>query len=258
MSQFGICSLSVIPLMSEPSHRSEIVSQILFGEHFTVLEERGDWTQIQTEPDHYNGWILNSQFNVLSVPDFQSLNSQPVFTSLDLIQVIEMESNIIPIVLGSNLPFYAHGKGKLSNATYSFEGQTQNTSETNGSQMLIDNAMMYLNAPYLWGGRSPFGIDCSGLTQMVYKMSGISLKRDSSVQSEQGKAIHLLDETHAGDLAFFDNDKGAISHVGILISPDKIIHASGKVRIDSIDQYGIYREGNKKYSHKLRMIKRIL
>ena len=117
---------------------------------------------------------------------------------------------------------------------------------------------MYLNAPYQWGGRSPFGIDCSGLTQMVYKMSGISLQRDSSVQSEQGKAIHLLDETHPGDLAFFDNEKGIINHVGILISPNKIIHASGKVRIDSIDQYGIYKAGNKKYSHKLRIIKRIL
>ncbi|MBT8195953.1 MAG: C40 family peptidase, partial [Bacteroidia bacterium] len=215
MSQHGICNLSVIPLMSEPSHRSEVVSQILFGEHFSCLEERGDWTQIQTEPDHYKGWVLTSQYEKILITEFQELCKSNVLTAFDLIQVVEINGQFTTIVFGSNLPSLTSGRGKIAGTEYTFDGEARNTSEKNGSKMIVENALMYLNAPYQWGGRSPFGIDCSGLTQMVYKMSGINLKRDSSLQAEQGKDIHLLDETHAGDLAFFDNEEGNINHVGI-------------------------------------------
>jgi cell wall-associated NlpC family hydrolase len=123
---------------------------------------------------------------------------------------------------------------------------------------IIENAYMYLHSPYLWGGRTPFGIDCSGFTQMVYKLAGIRLKRDASQQAEQGTLINLIDEARQGDLAFFDNEEGRIIHVGIMLPNNKIIHASGKVRIDSIDHHGIYNLETKKYTHNLRIIKRFV
>jgi len=110
----------------------------------------------------------------------------------------------------------------------------------------------------LWGGRSPFGIDCSGFTQMVYKLCGMPLKRDAWMQAEQGQDIHLLDETQPGDLAFFDNEEGRIIHVGILTTKNRIIHASGKVRLDSIDHQGIFNSETKRYTHNLRLLKRLI
>ncbi|MCY7361282.1 MAG: C40 family peptidase, partial [Ignavibacteria bacterium] len=123
---------------------------------------------------------------------------------------------------------------------------------------ITEIALKYLNAPYLWGGRSPYGIDCSGFTQMVYKFFGIRLKRDAYQQAEQGRTIDYIDHTQTGDLAFFHNEDGKIKHVGIILQHKKIIHASGCVRIDSIDHHGIYNHDKKTYSHNLRFFKRIL
>ena len=117
---------------------------------------------------------------------------------------------------------------------------------------------MYLNSPYLWGGRSPFGIDCSGFTQMVFKLNGIKLPRDAYEQAEIGKTLNFIEETQKGDLAFFDNEEGKIIHTGIIIDKNKIIHSSGKVRIDNLDHYGIFNAETGKYSHNLRLIKKVV
>ncbi|NTW32657.1 MAG: C40 family peptidase, partial [Bacteroidetes bacterium] len=123
---------------------------------------------------------------------------------------------------------------------------------------IVENAYMYLDAPYLWGGRSPFGIDCSGFVQMVYKLIGIRLPRDASQQASQGTTINFLSEAVPGDIAFFDNEDGIIVHTGIIINNGQIIHASGRVRIDNLDHEGIFQVKTKKYTHKLRLIKRII
>ncbi len=125
------------------------------------------------------------------------------------------------------------------------------------SESKAETAARFLNCPYIWGGRIPSGIDCSGLTQLVYKIHGIAIPRDSWQQSEAGTVVSFLEEAENGDLLFFDNDKGKISHVGILMAQGLVIHASGRVRIDRLDHQGIYRDDLKRYTHKLRTIVRI-
>ena len=163
------------------------------------------------------------------------------------------------ITLGSSLPQFRKNKLKLGEQDFSFEGNALNSSSIEHTETAIEElATKYLNAPYLWGGRSIWGIDCSGFTQLVFKMLGIKIRRDAYQQADQGITLGFIEEAEPGDLAFFDNEDGKIIHVGILLGQGKIIHASGKVRIDRIDHQGIFNEETGKYSHKLRIIKRIL
>jgi len=255
---YGICNLSIVPVRIEPAHRSEQVTQLLFGENFHVLDQQQEWIKIKVSYDDYEGWIHRSQQLSIGLPEFNELQRSNSFLSYDLVQILVNHQSIFSLVLGSTLPWFRSGSCRLGGIDYTFEGNAKQPETIIGTKVLIENAFMYLNAPYLWGGRSPFGIDCSGFTQMVYKLSGIPLKRDAWMQAEQGQTIHLLDETQPGDLAFFDNEEGKIIHVGILTTKNRIIHASGKVRIDNIDHQGIFNVDTKRYSHNLRLIKRII
>lgn len=254
---YGICNLSIVSVRAEPAHRAEMVSQLLFGESFTILESQNEWLKIQIAYDGYEGWIHNKQQLEIGLPDFNELQKSNNFLTFDLVQILLNHQSIYSIVLGSTLPWFRSGSCRTGDQSFKFDGNARQPEIGLGTKALVENAFMYLNAPYLWGGRSPFGIDCSGLTQMVYKLSGVQLKRDAWMQAEQGQGIHLLDETQPGDLAFFDNEEGKITHVGILISKNRIIHASGMVRIDNIDHHGIFNTDSKRYTHNLRIIKRI-
>lgn len=254
----GIAGLSVINVRIEPSHRSETVTQLLFGETMEILESQNDWIRIRCAYDGYEGWMLQSQQMPLSLAEFQELNRIKSHLCFDLVQIMVNQNSIYSIVLGSNLPWFWGNTCRIGNNNYVFDGNAKLPDHSSGSQVIVENAFMYLNTPYLWGGRSPFGIDCSGFTQMVFKLSGLKLKRDAWMQSEQGDNINLLDEARPGDLAFFDNEEGRITHVGILTAKNKIIHASGKVRLDNIDHQGIYNNDTRKYTHSLRLIRRVL
>ncbi|MEI2759456.1 MAG: C40 family peptidase [Bacteroidia bacterium] len=254
---FGICEMSLVPMRKEPSHRSELVSQILFGEHYEIVESQKEWFKIRTSHDGYEGFISLAQHTEISYNDFQFLQKTGAFVCFDLVQLLLHDNKIQTVILGSALPFFENQHCRINTKTYRFDGNAKFPQKAASSALLIENAYMYLNAPYLWGGRSPFGVDCSGFTQLVYKLSGYSLLRDASLQAEQGSIVNLVDEAMPGDLAFFDNEEGHIIHVGILTSRDTIIHASGKVRIDAFDQVGIYNQETKRYTHKLRLIKRI-
>ncbi|TAF69156.1 MAG: hydrolase Nlp/P60 [Flavobacterium sp.] len=252
---FGICNLAIIPLRSESSDKSEIVSQVLFGEHFQIIETYNQWSKIRLQFDQYEGWVDSKQYQLISEQDFKNLSNDSLILSTDLIEYIT-DSNglLLPIPLGSNLSFLNYNEINIKK--FSFEGtKTSGIKEKNN---LIKTAYMYLNAPYLWGGKTPFGIDCSGFTQMVYKLNGYHLKRDASQQSFQGEPLSFIEESEPGDLAFFDNEDGKIIHVGIIMSDNYIIHASGKVRIDRLDHLGIYNTETRKHSHKLRVIKKII
>lgn len=252
---FGICNLAMIPLRLEPSDRSEIVSQVLFGEHFEIVEQQNQWTRVRLQYDAYEGWIDFKQMQLISEDSYKKLSDEKIILNGDLIEYITTPSNLlIPIPLGSSLSFLNYDQINTSN--FDFEGVR--TSGIKDKSLLIDTAFLYLNAPYLWGGKTPFGIDCSGFTQMVYKLNGYKLLRDASQQSTQGEPLSFIEESEAGDLAFFDNEEGNIIHVGIIMEDNYIIHASGKIRIDRLDHLGIFNAETNKHTHKLRVIKKII
>ena len=252
---FGICNLAIVPVRSEPSDRSEIVTQLLFGEHIEVLERQNQWARIKIQFDNYEGWVDSKQYQVISEANYNQLSKEAIILNADLIDYISAPDNLLlPIPLGASLSFLNNSEINTSN--FDFEGTK--TSGVKPKSALINTAFMYLNAPYLWGGKTPFGIDCSGFTQMVYKLNGYKIHRDASQQALEGEPLSFIEESEAGDLAFFDNDEGNIIHVGIIMDNNYIIHASGKVRIDRLDHLGIYNPELNKHTHKLRVIKKII
>jgi cell wall-associated NlpC family hydrolase len=251
----GISSLSIIPVRKEPSDRSEMVTQILFGETFSITGSEGSWSSVVLDYDQYQGWIDSKQATILSEENAAKLAESPLTVSLDLIQLVLKEKEMIPVVLGSSLPFYYGKKFFINEVSYGFDGNVKSISKADTSG-ISENAFMYINAPYLWGGRSPFGIDCSGFTQMVFKLSGISLLRDAAQQATMGQNISI-EESLDGDLAFFKNGDGKVVHVGIILNNKRIIHSSGKVRIDTLDERGIFNSETGKHSHALASISRI-
>ena len=257
---FGICNLSVVPCRAEASDRSEMVTQLLFGERFRILEEHTSWCKIKIADDGYECWIGAKQFLPISGSTYLELEKSKSIHSFELVQAISSKTNakVFPILLGSTLPNFNNSILSFENEVYSYEGITNQNMPTFSRAALIENAYLYLHAPYLWGGKSPFGIDCSGFTQMVFKLNGKLLKRDAYQQAEEGETLSFLEEAEEGDLAFFDNEDGKIIHVGIVLRDFKIIHASGKVRIDSLDHEGIFNSETQKYSHRLRLIKRVI
>ena len=252
---FGICNLAIIPLRFEPSDRSEIVSQVLFGEHFEILEQLKQWCRIRMQYDAYEGWIDSKQLQLISESSFNQLSEDAIILNADLIEYITAPNNLlIPIPMGSSVSFLNYNEINTSN--FDFEGTK--ISGIKPKEGLINTSFLYLNAPYLWGGKTPFGIDCSGFTQMVYKLNGYKLLRDASQQATQGEPLSFIEESEPGDLAFFDNEEGNIIHVGIIMEDNYVIHASGKVRIDRLDHLGIYNAEINKHTHKLRVIKKII
>ncbi len=255
--EFGVSPLSIVPIRKEPSDSSEQISQLLFGEYFRILKKEEKWWNVQLLYDEYEGWIDAKQGVILSNIPENSI-SKPEAMVFDMCSGATVGSDQIPLVLGAQLDSFDGMHFRLAKKKGFYNGQVVYPGQNGLSIELIEKiSSRYMNAPYLWGGRTPFGIDCSGFTQMVFKFLGIRLRRDAYQQEEQGTAIDWLSEARKGDLAFFDNQEGRITHVGILLSPEKIIHASGKVRIDKIDNYGIFRAEDKSYSHKLKSIKRI-
>ena len=256
--QHGICNISVVPIRKEPADQSEIISQLLFGEIFEVLGKDRQWVRIKCTLDGYEGWIDEKQF-VPTDPKFVAESNSNNAFSLEILQSAISRDNHIPILLGSTLPLYDGMNFRINKEKFIFNGQAYAPNVMNHREAILEKvALKYLNAPYLWGGRSPFGIDCSGFVQVVYKILGINLLRDTYQQAEQGYTINFVEDARAGDLAFFTNEAGRIAHVGIIQKDKQIIHAWGKVRMDTIDHYGIYNKGLQKYTHKLRIIKRML
>ena len=258
---YGISSLSIIPVRKEPSEKSEMVTQILFGEHFEIMEEMVGWSRVILAYDGYEGWIDSKMITPLNLRALKKLESRPFAVSGDIISLVPVnEEQNLMLVAGSTLPVWRPYKKEFSvnRDTYKSAGEVFYGKLKDPRSIIIMQALKYFNAPYLWGGRSPFGIDCSGFVQVIYKMVGVKIPRDASQQVQHGRALSFVDETEPGDLAFFDDEEGNIVHVGIIWKRNKIIHASGKVRIDNVDQFGIFNVDLKRYTHKMRVMKKII
>lgn len=254
----AICHLSIVPVRKEASDKSEMVTQLLFGDAVEVIEKYKSWYKVKILADSYIGWVDQKQVVLISEEENSNYNANSNLISTDLVQIAILNaSEMCTIVKGSTLPFYSDKKITFGGLNFSFEGNSISNAIPDKSS-IANQAQLFLNTPYLWGGKSPFGIDCSGLTQIVFKLCGIPINRDANQQAEQGETISFLEETSPGDLAFFDNEDGKIIHVGIIAHGGNIIHASGKVRIDKLDHQGIFNSDIKKYSHNLRLLKRIV
>lgn len=252
---FATCAVSVLPLRKEASHRSEQVSQLLYGEHAEILQVKEEyWAYIRCYADDYEGWCLLGQLQVISKKEF---NKVPKFLVSGFGHKLSSAEAEIILPYGASLK---SGSLLLAGQKAKFKGKKLIFSELGASAETIEQvARGFLAAPYLWGGRTLEGIDCSGLSQMAMRMNGINIARDASQQAVQGETIAFLQEARCGDLAFFGNAEGKINHVGILLSEHSIIHATetaGSVVIDKIDQEGIVSKLLRKRTHTLRLIKR--
>jgi len=249
-----ICENVFVPLRSGPSHRSEMLSQVLFGEKYMIIDQSGHWIKVETDFDNYQGWI-DSDHVLHSIVNGN--NCGHVLNK----NLLCYKSDTTKLVLEPGCEIYSpdfEDKTFLAGNNSFTAGREFNNSFITTSDLLTDTAIKFINSPYIWGGRIPSGIDCSGLTQLVYKIHGIKIKRNSWQQAESGTEVSFIDEANPGDLAFFDDDRGRISHVGMILSRGQVIHASGRVRIDSIDHQGIFRQETGKYTHHLRMVKRLI
>jgi len=255
---FGVARLSVIPVRGAASDKAEQTTQLLFGEHYEVVEQSLDkkWLRIKVAFDQYEGWIDSRQHHSISREYFDYMDRAEFKITTDLTSSLLYNKSPLPILMGSIIPISSSELFKMEEQ-FAFNGEAKNVGQKRGVEYMRSIAQKYLNAPYQWGGRSPFGIDCSGFTQIVFRICGYMLQRDSSQQAAQGKAI-AWEELRPGDLAFFRNGEGRIVHVGIVMADDRIIHASGRVRVDHLDENGILNLETKAYTHQLAHIRRIL
>jgi cell wall-associated NlpC family hydrolase len=251
--EYGIANLAVVPLRVQPKHASEQVSQLLFGETFEIMERHENWLRIITSFDGYEGWLNDLQFASIDAYTYTMVASTKAITTRSFVAAAlkEADNSLLYIPFGSTLPFFANGKCTVGSDSFNVD--------TNGNmENLLEMAYSFINTPYQWGGRTHFGIDCSGFAQAVLRTQGVNLRRDAWQQAEQGQVVDFLQGATLGDLAFFDNEEGRITHVGIMLNNEMIIHASGKVKMDQIDDQGVYSAEQKKYTHKLRIIKRYI
>jgi gamma-D-glutamyl-L-lysine dipeptidyl-peptidase len=247
----AFCKVSISPVRSENSDASEIVTQLLFGEIVTINETKDNWTNITSYLDNYSGWIDTKHLIRLSQKEVNRWLDGITLES-SLTRTIQTPWGIQTITRGAFIPFDKNDCFQIGNFDFNFLSE-------NIPFKIFDLktiAKTYLNCPYLWGGKTPFGIDCSGFTQTVFRFLNINLPRDASQQAELGTQIDFED-IQEGDLAFFSNAKGNITHVGIVLENNQIIHASGHVRIDSLNKEGILNLDSQNISHRLTEVKRM-
>ncbi len=245
-------------MRAHPSDKSEMVSQLLFGETVEITESKDGWRHVVCAWDGFVGWVDAKQLCPLTPSEYDDYREHSS-VNLSLVEGLMAADHFIPLTLGAALPRYDGLRCQLGDLIFQFSGPVVTPEQApRTGEWVAKIARRYLHAPYLWGGRSPFGIDASGFTQIVFKIAGIRLLRDANQQVTQGRPVDFMEQCQLGDLAFFDNGKGNIGHVGIILPDCHVIHASGKVRIDKLDHFGIFNAEQNRYTHQLRVVKRFL
>ena len=252
---YGICHIALAPIRAQASDTSEMVSQILFGETLKILETQNQWCKVRIQFDQYIGWMDEKQFISLNEDEFENANNTVKVNNHLFLKASSKERDLT-LPLGASLPGLKADSFSIKEEFISLSKKVN--TDILSIEKLIKVALSLKETPYLWGGRSPMGIDCSGFTQLIYKCVGISINRDAKDQADQGKPIESILEAQKGDLAFFINKNKKIHHVGLILDEGRIIHAAGKVRIDQISEEGIYNSELNKFTHRLHSIKRMI
>ena len=238
---YGIIDLNIVPVRKKNNAKSEMINQLFFGEIITIIKTKEKWSFISSNLDKYQGWIRNLHFKLIKKSDYKILSkSDSVFSKSEII--IKNDTNEITIPTGSLL-----SSVKFLNYSYFDEGEYKS---------LLETIKSFINSPYLWGGKTKNGVDCSGLVQSIFKTLNIILPRDSKEQSNFG--VEIKEGYKLGDLAFFGENANKISHVGILVDNETVVHAYGKVRMDKINSRGIYNIEEERITHFLQKVNRIL
>ncbi len=251
---YGCCLYTLIPCRADASDKSEQVNQLLFGECYEVLEFTPKWIRIRTTVDQYVAWIdskLHTQLSETELIEFQNSKKTVVQYALQPIFNETLQTQIL-LTYGCSIPDSQSAQWSIGPYTF----QTLSSANPSPAQTIAELARGFLGAPYLWGGKSLFGIDCSGFTQVVFRSFGANLPRDAYQQVELGVKIEI-NQIQSGDLAFFNNDVGRVTHVGICLTDGEIIHCAGRCRIDTLDEQGILNLETNQYSHQLHSIKRL-
>ena len=244
------------PLRRRPNHRKEMVNQLLFGESMEILKEKGPlWLKVRSVHDDYEGWVTRTLVHFVD-EGFAKTRSTMVATGL--LNTILLGTKQMKIPFGSSIPFLENGKGRIGELEFIYDGSFWNRDEQEKNiKTVLEISQQWMQAPYLWGGRTVLGVDCSGFVQLMMKMIGVDVPRDAWQQAQVGEPVNKFREARAGDLIFFDN-KEDIVHVGILLDNDQIIHSSGQVRIDRIDKKSVINTETGDRMQKLKAIRRIV
>ena len=250
MTTHAFALLPLAPLRAAPSERSEMVSQLLFGEAVEVLEQGAGWLHVRNAADRYEGWVGSAQCQPIGLEEYAILSAWPYRASSPLTPVVTSIGRLCA-PMGAPLP--APRIFRMGKIYVEREGSGAQTAGEPQQQ-----ARQLLHAPYLWGGKSLMGMDCSGLAQVAFSVCGIQLPRDASQQATQGTPVRAMDDLSPNDLCFFSNEQGKVVHVGISLGFGQIIHASGRVRIDRVDQQGILNAETGQYTHRLHSVRRLL
>lgn len=256
---YGVSRLALVAVRQAPHEDAKQITQLLFGDHYEVFNksDSGDWIYIKIHFDGSEGWIEKEQHHAISKEYFDQINHANFKITTDLTCNILFKKSPITILLGSIVPISNSELFKMEEQ-FAFNGEAKSLGQKRDVEFIKATTMKYLNAPHLPGGKSPFGIDAAGLVQMVFKIAGYSLPHAISNQTTEGKVVKSLGDAQPGDLAFFSNQEGDVSHVGIILSEDKIIHSFGRVRVDHLMEEGIMRADSKIITHQLKEIRRIV
>ncbi len=257
---YAWCNVPVMPVRSEPSHKAEQTNQLLFGEKMEISEVNNkDWAHIHNSWDGYEGWCKISQLATINKKEYKK---EVKYLAASHTDKLIFPTGQMSLPMGCELRGFKGGKMEVMNGKGKFKGKKLKVEDLSLTQDAVKNAAMeYMHAPYQWGGRSILGIDCSGLTQMVFRLCNHAIPRDAGDQANAGKLVDFLQHAECGDLAFFDNKDGKIVHVGILLDNQTILHATdtaGRVVIDRIDQAGIISTSLRMRTHNLRFVKRMI
>jgi gamma-D-glutamyl-L-lysine dipeptidyl-peptidase len=255
---YAFCKVSIASVYKSASEKSELLTQVLFGEMLEIEDVRGHLTLVRCTWDGVSGWMLSSQYTNCTTDDAIEILRNPT-TVLSLVDNIMATDHFIPITMGASLPNFDGMKGSLPNLQYQFNGAVIKPGSFDLKTSWVEKLITrYMHAPELFGGRSPFGIDSAALAQMVYKMLGFNLPRFHIDQVNHGRIVDFMEFCQPGDLAYFDDGRGNIGHVGVILSDCSIVHVHGRVRKDKIDHFGIWNHDLKSYSWQLRVVKRHL